>query len=63
MHRNQLTLDTASEALGISRRMLAYYRNGEKPIPKHIWLACLGFERYNGLDESLMKQAAYPGHQ
>ena len=58
MHRHQLTLDTASEALGISRRMLAYYRNGEKPIPKHIWLACLGFERYNGLDESLMKQAA-----
>ena len=44
MHRNKLTLDTAAEALGISRRMVAYYRNGEKPIPKHIWLACLGWE-------------------
>jgi hypothetical protein len=44
MHRNGLTLDAAAEALGISRRMLAYYRNGQKPIPRHIWLACLGWE-------------------
>ena len=44
MHRNSLTLDTAAEALGISRRMLAYYRVGQKPLPKHIWLACLGWE-------------------
>lgn len=39
-----LTLDQAAEALGISRRMLIYYRNGEKPIPRAIWLACLGWE-------------------
>ena len=58
MHRNGLTLDTASEALGISRRMLAYYRNAEKPIPKHIWLACLGWEHNRGAHEGLMKQAA-----
>jgi hypothetical protein len=58
MYRNGLTLDTASEALGISRRMLAYYRNGEKPIPKHIWLACLGWEHYKGARKGLMKQAA-----
>ena len=44
MHRNGLTLDSAAEALGISRRMLVYYRNGDKSIPKHIWLACLGWE-------------------
>ena len=44
MHRNGLTLVTAAEALGISRRMLAYYRSGQKPIPKHIWLACVGWE-------------------
>lgn len=44
MHENNLTLDSASEVLGISRRMLAYYRNGEKPIPRHIWLACVGWE-------------------
>lgn len=57
MYRNNLTLDTASKALGISRRMLAYYRNGEKPIPKHIWLACLGWEHCgNGTDS--LKEAA-----
>lgn len=44
MYRNNLTLDTAAEALGISRRMVAYYRSGQKPIPKHIWLACIGWE-------------------
>jgi len=22
----------------------ACYRDGEKPIPRHIWLACLGWE-------------------
>ena len=46
MYRNHLTLDTAAEALGISRRMVAYYRNGEKTVPKHIWLACLGWENF-----------------
>ena len=44
MHENNLTLDGAAEVLGISRRMLAYYRNGEKSIPRHIWLACVGWE-------------------
>lgn len=44
MHRNGLTLESAAEALGISRRMLAYYRSGQKTIPRHIWLACLGWE-------------------
>jgi hypothetical protein len=39
-----LTLDQAAEALGISRRMLIYYRDGEKTIPRSIWLACLGWE-------------------
>ena len=44
MHENNLTLDGAADVLGISRRMLAYYRNGEKSIPRHIWLACVGWE-------------------
>lgn len=58
MYRNGLTLDSASMALGISRRMLAYYRNGEKPIPRHIWLACLGWEKCKDEDEVLMRHAA-----
>jgi len=44
MYRNKLTLNKAAEELGISRRMLAYYRSGQKPVPRHIWLACLGWE-------------------
>ncbi len=44
MHRNKLSLNTAAEALGISRRMVSYYRTAQKPIPRAIWLACLGWE-------------------
>lgn len=38
LHETGLTLEQAAEALGISRRMLIYYRDGEKPIPRSIWL-------------------------
>lgn len=44
MRRNGLTQELAAEAIGISRRMLNYYLSGEKPIPKTVWLACLGAE-------------------
>lgn len=44
LHETGLTLEQAAEALGISRRMLIYYRDGEKPIPRSIWLACLGWD-------------------
>jgi hypothetical protein len=44
LHETGLNLTEAAQALGISRRMLTYYRDGEKPIPRHIWLACLGWE-------------------
>ena len=44
MARNDLTLDTAAEALGVSRRMLAYYRSGSKPVPRTVALACIGCE-------------------
>lgn len=44
MARHALTLDAAAEALGLSRRMLAYYRSGEKTVPRTVALACLGWE-------------------
>jgi hypothetical protein len=44
MYRNNLTQECAAEAIGISRRMLNYYLSAEKPIPKTVWLACLGWE-------------------
>ena len=40
--RLNLSLTGAAEALGISRRMVAYYDRGEKPIPKTVWLATKG---------------------
>jgi hypothetical protein len=44
MARHGLTLDEAARAIGISRRMLAYYRSGKNPVPKTVALACLGWE-------------------
>ena len=38
-----LSLSGAAEALGLSRRMVAYYSNGEKPVPKTVLLACRGW--------------------
>jgi DNA-binding transcriptional regulator YiaG len=43
--RHAFTLDTAAKALGISRRMLAYYEQGKKPIPRVVALATRGLER------------------
>ena len=43
MHENALTQARAAEAIGISRRMLNYYLSGARPIPKTVWLACLGW--------------------
>ncbi|MCC6941081.1 MAG: helix-turn-helix transcriptional regulator [Novosphingobium sp.] len=50
--RHALSLSKAADALGISRRMVAYYSNGEKNVPKPILLACLGWEASNGLDRA-----------
>ena len=38
------SVTTAALALGVSRRMLAYYRSGAKPVPRTVALACLGWE-------------------
>jgi len=43
MHENGLTQARAAAAIGISRRMLNYYVSGAKPIPKTVWLACVGW--------------------
>jgi hypothetical protein len=42
--KHGLSLTAAAEALGLSRRMVAYYSNGEKPVPKTVLLACRGWE-------------------
>ena len=42
--KHGLSLTKAAGALGLSRRMVAYYSNGEKPVPRSILLACKGWE-------------------
>jgi hypothetical protein len=37
-------------------RMLIYYRDGEKLVPRSIWLACLGWEAVRPKGESLPRQ-------
>jgi Protein of unknown function (DUF2442) len=42
--RHGLSLSATAQALGVSRRMIAYYSNGKKPVPRPILLACRGWE-------------------
>jgi hypothetical protein len=44
VERNGLTLDAAAEALGLSRRTVAYYLSGELPVPKTVMLATEGVD-------------------
>lgn len=44
MQRNGLSLTTAAQALGLTRRTVIYYHCGHKPIPLYIGLACEGWE-------------------
>lgn len=44
MAQHDMTLDSAARALGLSRRMLAYYRSGERPVPRTVALAMRGWE-------------------
>jgi len=42
--RKAYTLDTAAQALGLSRRTVAYYEQGAKPIPRVVALAARALE-------------------
>ncbi|HUI62981.1 MAG TPA: DUF2442 domain-containing protein [Steroidobacteraceae bacterium] len=42
--RHGLSLSAAAEALGISRRQIAYYLSGRERVPRYILLACKGWE-------------------
>jgi len=50
--RHHYTLDDAAHALGLSRRMVAYYDHGERPIPRTVALATLGLDQ---LDQGCAK--------
>lgn len=42
--KHGLSLTAAAEALGLSRRQVAYYASGEEVVPRYILLACKGWE-------------------
>lgn len=46
---NGLSLAKAAEALGLARRTVAYYSNGDRPVPKTVLLACKGWEALGGM--------------
>lgn len=43
--RRAYTLDAAARALGLSRRMVAYYEQGARPIPRVVALATRGLDQ------------------
>jgi DNA-binding transcriptional regulator YiaG len=49
------TLDSAARALGLSRRMVAYYEQGEKPIPRIVALATRALEGDLGFSKKMEK--------
>jgi hypothetical protein len=42
--RNRLSLTDAATALGMTRRTIAQYRTGARPVPRTVLLALLGWE-------------------
>jgi uncharacterized protein YbdZ (MbtH family) len=42
--RHGLSLTSAAEALGLSRRQIAYYASGGHRVPRTVLLACKGWE-------------------
>ncbi|MGH7030136.1 MAG: helix-turn-helix domain-containing protein [Stellaceae bacterium] len=44
LERKAYTLDEAAQALGLSRRMVAYYEKGDRPIPRVVALATRALE-------------------
>lgn len=44
MDGHGMSLDRAAEALGLSRRTIAYYLSGEQVIPKTVMLATEGYD-------------------
>jgi uncharacterized protein YbdZ (MbtH family) len=42
--KHGLSLTDAADALGLSRRQVAYYASGEHEVPRTVLLACKGWE-------------------
>lgn len=60
--RHKLSLTRAAEAIGMSRRMVAYYEKGEKPVPQSVLLACQGWEAARPQGASFGRDRNADGH-
>jgi len=60
LHDTGLTLDQAAHALGLSPRTLRAYRDGVRPIPRAVWLACLGWQAVRPKGRDLPKRIPSP---
>ena len=49
LERHDLSLVKASTTLGLSRRMVTYYKSGERIIPRTVLLACKAVDAEPGL--------------
>jgi hypothetical protein len=48
LKRLGLSFDAAAATFDVSRRQIAYYASGEKPVPRHMVFALRGFEAVLG---------------
>jgi len=48
LDRHGFTLDAGAAVLGLSRRQVAYYTSGEKPVDRTVALACRGYDSVVG---------------
>ena len=55
-----LSLEQAAQALGLSPRTLRAYRDGVRPIPRAVWLACLGWQAVRPDGRDLPKRIPSP---
>lgn len=55
--KHGLSLTAAAEALGLSRRQVAYYASGEHEVPRTVLLACLGWEQERARGQSEVEAA------
>ncbi len=55
-----LSLEQAAQALGLSPRTPRAYRDGVRPIPRAVWLACLGWQAVRPDGRDLPKRILSP---
>lgn len=50
MATNRLSVSTAADVLGVSRRMVVHYRSAQHPVPRKVVLAIAGWTQQQAID-------------